>query len=154
MTKQFIDALKQTCIYQRKEDTTSSYYRQAGTTILPERISINRKAISTIENLKSSHMHKPIGYIAAHFKKNETSPLKLHKPYKLRTNIWLNEYFSSIIGYGIIGMSNEQGKINRKSEKSDLIILKELEPNWKIIEIQYFAGMSMELDAILKHLIA
>ena len=50
------------------------------------------------------------------FTKNEESPLKQNAPYKIRTQIWsINEY-PLFIGYGSIGISNNEGKITKESD--------------------------------------
>lgn len=41
MEKQFIEAIKKVSIYERKEGTSSSYYRASGALILPERLSLS-----------------------------------------------------------------------------------------------------------------
>lgn len=153
MTDQFIEAIIQSATYRRKEGTATSYYWATGAKLLPDRISISKES----ETKQTSHtdrnpFHKITGQLIGTFKKNESSPLKLYKPFQLRTNLWQMEDFPSFIGYGTIGTSNELGKIDRQSDTGDLIVLHTSTKDWKEITIYYFAGCVMELESIMEFL--
>ena len=153
MTEQFIEVIKQSATYQRKEGTATSYYWASGAKLLPDRISISRESeMSETSHTGRNPLHKIIGQLMGTFKKNETSPLKLHKPFNLRTNLWQMNDFPSFIGYGTIGISNELGKIDRQSDTGDLIVLHTSTKDWKEITIYYFAGSVMELESIMEYL--
>ena len=152
MTNQFIEAIQQTAIYQRKEGTSSSYYRYSGTSILADRLSISREEMRETANKGRNLQHKVIGQIMGAYKKSESSPLKQFKPYQLRTNIWQMESFPSFLGYGTIGISNSIGKIDRDSDIGDLVVLQTSTSDWKEIKIHYFPGGVMDLEMIMEYL--
>ena len=153
MTEQFIEAIKQSATYQRKEGTTTSYYWKSGSKLLPDRIGISKEC----EMKETSHtgrnpLHKIGGQLLGSFKKSEDSPLKMNKPYQLRTSIWTMDSFPTFIGYGTIGISNSTGKINRESDKGDLIVLQTATSDWKDITIYYFTGSVKNLEFIMEYL--
>jgi len=153
MNDQFIEAIIQSATYQRKEGTATSYYWATGAKLLPDRISISKESeMNETSHTGRNPLHKITGQIMGTFKKNETSPLKLNKPFNLRTNIWQMEDFPSFIGYGTIGISNQLGKIDRQSDTGDLIVLHTSTKDWKEITIHYFAGSVMELESIMEFL--
>jgi hypothetical protein len=153
MTEQFIEAIKQSATYRRKEGTATSYYWATGAKILPDRISISKESeMKQTRHTGRNPLHKIVGQLMGTFKKNERSPLKLHKPFQLRTNLWEMEDFPSFLGYGTIGISNQLGKIDRQSDTGDLIVLHTTTKDWKEITIYYFAGSVMDLESIMEHL--
>lgn len=152
MTEQFIEAIKQCAIYKRKEGTATSYYWSSGSKVLPDRISISREEMRETEHKGRNLQHKIIGQVMGSFKKAEESPLKQYSPFQLRTNIWTMSSFPSFIGYGTIGISNCNGKIDRQSDTGDLIVLYTKVSDWQEITIYYFTGSIMELELIMEHL--
>ena len=56
------------------------------------------------------------------------------------------------IGYGSIGISNEEGKIDRGSDTEDLIILEAEAPDWERIRIFYFPAMIKKLEEVMTHI--
>lgn len=153
MNSQFIEAIMQSATYQRKEGTATSYYWASGAKLLPDRLSISKESEMRITNHTGRNpLHKIIGQLMGTFKKNESSPLKLNKPFQLRTNLWQMESFPSFIGYGTIGISNRLGKIDRQSDNGDLVVLHTVTKDWKEIRIYYFTGSVMELESIMEYL--
>lgn len=152
MTEQFIEAIKQTSIFQRKEGTATSYYRISGTKILPERLSISREEMRKTAHKGRNLQHKIIGQMMGTFKKSESSALKQYAPFQLRTNIWQMDSFPSFIGYGTTGITNKLGKIDRESDIGDLVVLQPTAPGWLEIKIHYFPGGVMDLEMIMEYL--
>lgn len=152
MTNQFIEAIRQTAIYQRKEGTATSFYWASGTKILPQRLSISREEMRGTARKGRNLQHKVIGQIMGTFTKNESSALKKYAPYQLRTNIWQMDSFPTFIGYGTTGISNNMGKIDRESDIGDLVVLQKTGSDWKEIKIHYFPGCVMDLEMIMEYL--
>ena len=152
MNEQFIDAIKQTATYRRQDGTATSYYWASGSKLLPNRISISREEMRETRHTGRNPLHKIVGQIMGTFKKDESSPLKLNKPFQLRTNIWTVPSFPTFIGYGTIGISNLVGKIDRQSDTGDLVVLQTATLDWQNITIYYFAGNIMNLELIMEYL--
>jgi len=152
MTDHFIEAIKQSTTYRRKDGTETSYYKVSGAELLPERITIIKLISNNTCHISRLSDHKITCHLWGKFKKNEVSILKLHHPYHLRTNIWKIDSYSSFIGYGILGLSNESGKIDRNSVTGDLIVLHSETTDWHFITIHYFSGSAMNVLDIMEHL--
>lgn len=139
MNKEFISAALQEAIYQRKEGTESSFYWQEGSRILPNRASISKIVdITKVSRKGRMLLHPSIGQLISRFTKGEESPLKMYKPYNLRTQIWKHEGYPQFIGWGTIGISNSTGGI---VDTNDLIILYTEDEDWRTIRIFFFRGM-------------
>ncbi|MCK9627508.1 MAG: hypothetical protein M0R37_02825 [Bacteroidales bacterium] len=146
MNRQFIEATIQIATYQRKEGTSSSYYWQSGTKILPNRLGISKDQFSSILK-KGRNLQKITGQIKSTFKKTEISPLKQYKPYAVHTQIWGIPEYPLLIGYGSLGISNKDGIIDRTSDTEDLILINSPSSDWKEIKIYYFPkGMKSLYD--------
>ena len=138
MIDEFIRKSMKVAIYQHKEGTKSSYYWQQGCKILPGRLSISRgNEMTNVQHKGRNAMHPVVGQLIGAFKVAEESPLKQHKPFVCRTQIWQVPLYPLFIGYGTIGISNEQGKVE---DTGDLIVLYSTD-QWETIRIFYFAGM-------------
>ena len=115
------EAIKSTiqeAIYKLKEGTETSYYWQEGSTILPNRLSISIGAeLSHAQKKGRMLAEEIIGEVKGTFKKVEQSPLKQHPPFYIHSKIFRPELSPSVMGYAIIGISNEEGKISRDSEE-------------------------------------
>ncbi|NCC74320.1 MAG: hypothetical protein EOM06_13135 [Sphingobacteriia bacterium] len=150
--ERFIEAAMQESWYQRKPGTSSSYYHKAGCRILPNRLSISRDELSMVRKKGRNLLHPVIGQLIGQFTKNEESPLKANFPYVVRTQIWQIPEYPLFIGYGSIGISNEEGKIDRGSDTGDLIILESEDQDWERIQIFYFPAMVKGLEEVITFL--
>ena len=139
MIEEFIRKSMQVAIYRHKEETKSSYYWQQGSKILPNRLSISRGAeMTSVQHKGRNVLHPIVGQLIGKFKVAEESPLKQHKPFVVRTQIWQIPCRPLFIGYGTIGISNASGKV--EGDTGDLIVLHSTD-QWENITIFYFAGM-------------
>lgn len=146
MNRQFIEATIQIATYLRKEGTSSSYYWQSGRKILPNRLGISKDQFSSIQK-KGRNLQKVAGQIKSNFTKTEVSPLKRYKPFAVHTQIWGIPEYPLLIGYGSLGISNQNGIIDRTSDTEDLILLNSPSSDWEEINIYYFPkGMKSLYD--------
>jgi hypothetical protein len=153
MARQFIEAVKQDAVYNLKEGTQSSYYHTSGARILPKRLSISRESEMTkVAKAGRNLLHPVIGQLIGRFTREETSPLKRYKPFFCRTQIWQVPEYPLFIGYGSIGISNNEGKINRASDTGDLVVLTASDRDWRTLRIYYFPAMIHQLDAVMQYL--
>ncbi len=150
--KHLIKALGQVAIYEKKPGTQGSYYWKQGCKILPNRLSITKDQVTKVEKTGRNSIHPVAGQLLGTFTRKETSPLKLNAPYHCRTQIWQHPEFPNFIGYGSIGISNEQGKIDRNSDTGDLVVLETEETSWERISIYYFPALIKELENILQYI--
>ena len=136
-----IKASYQEAIYNKKQGTATSYYWQPGSRILPNRASIKNVEITKVAK-KGRNLQDPFaGQFLATFTIKEQSPLKLHKPYNVRTQIWQHEYYPQFIGYGTLGISDAEGRVTDKSDTGDLLVFYSKDADWQTIRIFIFAGM-------------
>lgn len=143
MIAEFIGKAMKVSTYQHKSDTASSYYWQQGSRILPNRLSISKEGeMSSVQRKGRNLMHPITGQLLGKFKVSEESPLKQHKPFSVRTQIWQVPQHPSFIGYGTIGITQESGKVE---DTGDLIVLHSTD-QWEHITIYYFAGMGNPND--------
>lgn len=142
MNEEFMKKAMSVATYERKEGTTSSYYWTGGVHLLPGRMSISPQSITSVQR-KGRNLQKIAGQCVANFKKDEESPLKVCKPYTLRTQIWLQEDFLEFVGYGTIGITGENGKIY---DTGDLVVFFAEDENWNVIRIFIFDGMGADPD--------
>ena len=151
MIEDFIEKSMQVAYYQHKEGTASSYYWQNGSRILPNRLSISKNEMASVKFKGRNAIHPIAGQLLGNFRVDENSPLKLHKPYTVRTQIWQIPLYPMFIGYGTIGISSESGKVS--SDTGDLIVMQSND-NWDIITIYYFAGMGNpnDMEQVMKYL--
>lgn len=152
MNTTLIEALCKKAIYQRKEGTSSSYYWQSGSRILPNRMSISKeRELSHVSRNGRNLLHPIIGQIKGTFTRQEDSPLKQHSPFSIHTQLWqVPEY--PLNPYGTIGISGENGKITRECDFGDLVVVHALDYKWETLEIFYFPAMLNNLDIVLNHL--
>lgn len=150
--EKYIQAAMQESWYERKAGTSSSYYYKAGSRILSNRLSISRDKLFNVRKKDRNLIHPVIGQLLGQFTKNEESPLKANSPFMVRTQIWHIPEYPLFIGYGSIGISNEEGKIDRGSDTEDLIILEAEAPDWERIRIFYFPAMIKKLEEVMTHL--
>lgn len=150
--EKYIQAAMQESWYERKSGTLSSYYHKAGSRILSNRLSISRDKLFNVRKKDRNLIHPVIGQLLGQFTKNEESPLKANSPFMVRTQIWHIPEYPLFIGYGSIGISNEEGKIDRGSDTEDLIILEAEAPDWERIRIFYFPAMIKKLEEVMTHI--
>ena len=152
MNFQFVRSILHETRYTKKEGTTTSYQWQSGMKLLPQTLSISKEYEFSKTTLKGRNLQHPIaGQMIGRFTKKEESPLKQNAPYKLRTQIWKIDEYPLFIGFGSIAISNEEGKITRESDLSDLVIFYTSD-NWQSIHIYYLAGMISNLNEVLEYL--
>lgn len=143
MIDNFLSQSMQVAVYTHKEGTKTSYYCTSGAKILPNRLSISRNTEITSVQRKGRNLLHPIsGQLLGKFRVDEESPLKQHKPFRVRTQLWQVPLHPSFIGYGTIGISDAEGKI---TDTGDLVMLFSHD-EWKTIDIYYFAGMGNPND--------
>ncbi len=143
MIDEFIRKSMKVAVYRHKEGTKSSYYWQQGIQLLPNRLSISRGTeMTNVQHKGRNAMHPVVGQLLSNFRLDEESPLKQHKPFDCRTQIWQVPLYPLFIGYGTIGITNEQGKVK---DTGDLIVLHSTD-QWENIRIFYFAGMGNPND--------
>ncbi|HCY22765.1 MAG TPA: hypothetical protein DHV29_04685 [Bacteroidales bacterium] len=140
--------MHRTAIYKLKPGTSTSYYYQSGTDLLPNRICITQDAFAVIRQT-GNHLHKPVGQIKATFTKKESAVYKLNYPFNVHTSIYQYPDCPLFIGYGSIGISNNSGKI---SETGDLVILYCSTSAWDEIELHFFPGMLKKLPEAFEYL--
>ena len=144
MIQEFISKSMKVAIYQHKEGTKGSYYWQHGSRILPNRLSISRgNEMTSVQHKGRNAMHPVVGQLLGKYKVAEQSPLKQHKPFECRTQIWQVPLYPLFIGYGTIGISSESGRV--EGDTGDLIVLHSTD-QWEHIAIFYFAGMGNPND--------
>ena len=142
MTDEFVMKSMSVATYEKKEGTASSYYRKSGVKLLPQRMSISPQSMTNVQR-KGRNLQKIAGQCVANFTKDEESPLKICKPYTLRTQIWLQENFLEFVGYGTIGITGENGRIY---DTGDLVVFYAEDENWNVIRIFIFCGMGIDPD--------
>lgn len=146
MEKQFLKAIVKTAKYKMKEGTASSYYWQDGDRILPNRLSITiEKEMSRVQKKGRNSLHEIVGQIIGRFTAKEESPLKLYKPYVVRSQIWQNEDYPQILGYGTAGISGKDGRITAQTDTNDLLIIRQ---DGSTITIYLFAGLGANPEAL------
>lgn len=129
----------QMAAYKHKQGTSSSYYRQSGSRILPNRLSISRGCDMTSVQRKGRNLqHTNIGQLLGKFTKVEVSPLKQHYPFSVRTQLWQVPAHPECIGYGTLGITGTSGRV--EGDTGDLVVLHTAD-DWDTISIYYFAGM-------------
>ena len=151
MVDAFIESTIHEAAYKLKEGTFTSYYRQEGSTILPNRLSISIGAELTHAERKGRMLvENVIGEVKGSFTKVEQSPLKQHPPFSIHSKIFRPEHFPMVTGYAIIGISNEDGKISRESEEGLAAFLKDGEGLFRIF---FCAGLTnpSEKDKVLDY---
>lgn len=143
MNEKMLKASYQEVTYERKADTSSSYYWQSGSRILPNRASITMEnEVTKVAKKGRNLLHPVVGKFLAQFTRKEESPLKQNKPFYVRTQIWQDEDYSQFIGYGTVGISDSVGRITDKSDTGHLLVFYSEDAEWKTIRIFIFADMA------------
>lgn len=134
---EFITTALQQATYKLKVGTKGSYYWYSGTNILPNRLSINKDEMTRVARKGRNLLHPSAGQMVGRFKVREHSPLKRFKPFDCRTQIWSVDEYPLFIGYGTIGITNNEGCI---ADTADLVIFYTPD-NWGTIQISFFRGL-------------
>lgn len=138
MNEEFIKANFQVATYTLKEGTKGSYYRTEGFPELPNRLSISKdNELTKVSRKGRNLLHPIVGQMIGSFTQKEVSRYKEYKPYVCRTQIWKVEEYPLFIGYGTIGVTNQEGKVE---DTGDLLIFY-THDNWINIKIFHFIGM-------------
>lgn len=139
MNEEFVRANIRTAEYRLKAGTKSSYYWAGGFSELPNRLSISRDAEMTKVCRKGRNLQHPIsGQMLGRFTLKEISRYKEYFPYVCRTQIWNVAEYPLLIGYGTIGITNQDGKVE---DTGDLLVFSTTD-SWLTIRIYLFAGMA------------
>lgn len=144
MTDSAISQSMQIAIYQHKEGTSTSYFWQSGSRIMPNRLSISSHDMASVQRKGRNLQHTNIGQLLGKFTKVEESPLKQYKPYSVRTQLWQVPAHPEFIGYGTLGITGVSGKV--EGDTGDLVVL-HTSDEWESITIYYFAGIG-SLDGL------
>lgn len=135
-------------VYEQKEGTVSSFYLKEGQkNILPERIGFDSNCFLKLQNKGRALTEKKNGQITGGFKINESSPYKQNKPYKLFSTVWEAQGYPLFIGYGDIGFSNKEGRIQ---SSKDLFVIHN--PCKEILEIHLFRSLVESKEEVLIYL--
>lgn len=138
MNEEFIKSSFQVATYTLKEGTKGSYYWTEGFSELPNRLSISRdNELTKVSRKGRNLLHPIVGQMIGSFTQKEVSRYKEYKPYVCRTQMWKVEEYPLFIGYGTLGTSNQEGKVE---DTGDLLIFYTPD-NWADIKIFLFAGM-------------
>ena len=128
-------------VYDLKEGTKASYYRQDGLSPdkeLPERLSIRHRRNENLNGQKEWSADVE-GRLDGCFKRMEESSYKLTKPFKVHTTIYKLPSCPLFMGYGTIGISGWDGN-RRMPDTKDLVILYSRSHERGRIEVYRFIG--------------
>lgn len=118
MIRPFFESTMLESVYKIKEGTSTSYYWQSGSRILPNRLSISFGAeLSWARREGRMLIENVVGEVKGRFTKAEQSPLKQNPPFGIHSKIFRPDHFPLVDGYAIIGITDKQGKITRNSEE-------------------------------------
>lgn len=140
MNRQFIEATMQVATYQHKQGTETSFYRQEGSTILPNRISYSIGAEITEAQHKGRMLNKEervIGEIKGIFTKVEVSPLKQNKPFAIHSKIFKTIDYPQLTGYAILAISNEEG---RSKQEEGMLVIHQISS--EVLKLFYMQGVT------------
>jgi hypothetical protein len=124
--------------YHRKQGTQTSYLREPGPGILPERIGFSMDGFTPVKRTGAACIYSKMGQVKADFKKTEVSPYKpgkALKPYIHFTLFWFDAIQD--FGFANIAFAGESGKLILTN---DLIIASFLDSDREIIELRLFPG--------------
>jgi len=149
MNDEFLKSNHLQFMYELKPGTKTSYYLTSGARgILPARIGVTKESFSLIHQTGRGHLEKQTGQIKATFRKNDESIYKKHKPFWIHTSVYEISDFPVFVGYGDIGISNEEGKTEGTG---DLLILHSSDA-WKTLSIHIFRGLLFQKDQVFPYL--
>ncbi len=146
MNKNLIRNKHEVFTYELKEGTKSSYYRVDGGPLLPFRVSFSSQGFFELNKKGRAISENKVGQILGCFKKNEDSTYKQNKPFEVYSSVWQATDYPEFLGYGDIGLSNEEGRI--KASK-DLFILVKKD---KVLELHLFPSLVPYKEEVLEYL--
>jgi len=136
--------------YHRKPGTQTSFLREPGPGILPERIGFSTDVFTPVKRTGAAFVYSKMGQVKADFKKTEVSPYRPGKalqPYIHFTLFWFDD--KQDFGFANIAFAGESGKLILTN---DLIIASFLDADKEIIEIRLFPGQYNHREEIGKSL--
>jgi hypothetical protein len=136
--------------YHRKQGTQTSYLREPGPGILPERIGFSMDGFTPVKRTGAACIYSKMGQVKADFKKTEVSPYKpgkALKPYIHFTLFWFDDIQD--FGFANIAFAGESGKLILTN---DLIIARFTDADRQTIEIRLFSGQYNHREEIGKSL--
>ena len=136
--------------YHRKTGTQTSFLREPGPGILPERIGFSTDVFTPVKRTGAAFVYSKMGQVKADFKKAEVSPYKSGKarqPYIHFTLFWFDDIQD--FGFANIAFAGEFGKLILTN---DLIIASFLDADREIIELRLFPGQYNQREEIGKSL--
>lgn len=136
MNKDFLRLQLKSAIYKRKADTKASFYYQTGDTILPSRLDITLGQVFTKARHKGRMTtEEVVGEIRGQFKKEEQSPLKQFKPFKISSKIFRKEEFPQLTGWGGLAVSDVEGSA---TNEEGVAVFNQIEEG--VLEVFFVAG--------------
>jgi hypothetical protein len=136
--------------YHRKPETKTSYLREPGPGLLPERIGFSTDGFTPIKRAGAAILFEKLGQVKAEFKKSEVSPYvhpKAKHPFIHFTLFEIGEVQDS--GFANVAYSGE-GKAIIKT--NDLVIARFLDTDRQTLEIRLFPGQYNQREEIVNRL--
>lgn len=124
--------------YTLKAGTQTSYLREPGPGLLPERIGFSSDLFTPIKRTGAAYNHSKLGQVKADFKKTDESlykSIKAQKPFIHFTLFEIEGWQNT--GFANIAYSIESGKIYKTN---DLVIARFLNDERSILEIRLYPG--------------
>jgi hypothetical protein len=137
-------------VYHRKPETKSSYLKESGPNIFPDRIGFLPDGFTPIKRAGAALLYSKMGQVKADFKKTDISPykpLKAPKPYIHFTLFWVDG--KKDFGFANVGFQDESGRV---LPTNDLVIARFLDPERSTLEIRLFGGLINHRDEIIRGL--
>ena len=144
VSDEFLYRATQVALYQHKESTKDQYYWQSGSRILSNRLSITEGDVTKVTNKGRMLTNKSVGQCLGRFTQQEQSPLKVNKPFTVRTQIFRRVDYPQFFGYGTCGISGQDGKV---VDTGDLLIFY-TSNNRRTFTIFFMRGMAKDPDLI------
>ena len=114
---------------------------------MPERIGYSEDGFLKLQNKGRALTEKKKGQVTGTFRTDETSDYKQHRPFRLFSTVWEAHNYPFFLGYGDIGISNKEGRIE---SSNDLFII--YRPCKEVLEFHLFKGLVDSKDDVLMYL--
>ena len=106
--------------------------------LLPALVSVVRgESMPCVSNSGRGRLHR-VAQLKGCFTKDENSPYKKHKPFKVNTSLWPIEGHPRFL-YGTIGITGPSGEITE--DNKDLLILET--SDWKRMRFHVYPGLAV-----------